>query len=60
LIRIQTPAGDTANSWEGVIAEGVETEEQLSLLAQEGCNLYQDFLCSRPVDAEALAKLVEK
>jgi diguanylate cyclase (GGDEF)-like protein len=42
----------------GVIAEGVETEEQLSLLAQEGCNLYQGFLCAPPVDAERLAALV--
>ena len=32
-----------------VIAEGVETEEQLSLLAQEGCTLYQGFLCAPPV-----------
>jgi diguanylate cyclase (GGDEF)-like protein len=42
----------------GVIAEGVETEEQLGLLAQEGCNLYQGFLCSPPVDGERLAALV--
>ncbi len=42
----------------GVIAEGVETQEQLDLLAQEGCNVYQGFLCSRPVDAATLAKLV--
>jgi diguanylate cyclase (GGDEF)-like protein len=42
----------------GVIAEGVETEEQLGLLAQEGCNLYQGFLCSPPVDSAALAALV--
>ena len=41
-----------------VIAEGVETEEQLGLLAQEGCNLYQGYLCSRPVDSAALADLV--
>ena len=41
-----------------VIAEGVETEEQLGLLAQEGCNLYQGFLCSPPVDAGALAELI--
>jgi diguanylate cyclase (GGDEF)-like protein len=41
-----------------VIAEGVETEEQLGLLAQEGCNLYQGYLCSRPVDSAALAELV--
>jgi len=41
-----------------VIAEGVETEEQLGLLAQEGCNLYQGFLCSRPVSATRLAELV--
>ena len=41
-----------------VIAEGVETEEQLSLLAREGCNYYQGFLCSPPVDARALEALV--
>ena len=42
----------------GVIAEGVETEEQLTLLAEEGCNLYQGFLCSRPIDVPALVDLV--
>jgi diguanylate cyclase (GGDEF)-like protein len=42
-----------------VIAEGVETEEQLALLAREGCNLYQGFLCSPPVDVETLVGLVE-
>ena len=41
-----------------VIAEGVETEEQLGLLAQEGCNLYQGYLCSRPVGSAALAEMV--
>ncbi len=41
-----------------VIAEGVETEEQLALLAQEGCNYYQGFLCSPPVDAAELVRLV--
>ncbi|MBX3561850.1 MAG: bifunctional diguanylate cyclase/phosphodiesterase [Sphingomonas sp.] len=41
-----------------VVAEGVETEEQLGLLAQEGCTLYQGFLCAPPVSAETLAELV--
>jgi EAL domain-containing protein (putative c-di-GMP-specific phosphodiesterase class I) len=35
----------------------VETEEQLALLATEGCTLYQGFLCSPPVEAETLAAL---
>ena len=43
-----------------VIAEGVETEDQLALLAEEGCTLYQGFLCSPPVDSQALAALVER
>lgn len=41
-----------------VIAEGVETEEQLRLLAAEGCQQYQGYLCSPPVDAVRLAELV--
>ncbi|HKR24285.1 MAG TPA: bifunctional diguanylate cyclase/phosphodiesterase, partial [Allosphingosinicella sp.] len=41
-----------------VVAEGVETEEQLGLLAEEGCNLYQGFLCSPPVTGEALVRLI--
>lgn len=41
-----------------VIAEGVETEAQLALLAREGCGLYQGFIHSRPVDEAALLKLV--
>ncbi len=41
-----------------VIAEGVETEEQLGLLAREGCNLYQGFLCAKPLSTEKLIALV--
>jgi diguanylate cyclase (GGDEF)-like protein len=41
-----------------VVAEGVETEAQLSLLAEEGCTLYQGFLCSPPVTEAELAGLV--
>jgi diguanylate cyclase (GGDEF)-like protein len=43
----------------GVIAEGVETEEQLALLAAEGCTLYQGFLCSGPVGVEELMTLAD-
>jgi EAL domain-containing protein (putative c-di-GMP-specific phosphodiesterase class I) len=41
-----------------VIAEGVETTEQLDLLAKEGCQYYQGFLCSEPVDVAALLSLM--
>ncbi|MGZ8350380.1 MAG: EAL domain-containing protein, partial [Allosphingosinicella sp.] len=43
-----------------VIAEGVETEEQLALLAEEGCTLYQGFLCAPPVETEALIALLDR
>jgi diguanylate cyclase (GGDEF)-like protein len=43
-----------------VIAEGVETDEQLTLLAQEGCNYYQGFLCAEPLDVAALDALVRR
>ena len=43
-----------------VIAEGVETEEQLALLAEQGCSLYQGFLCSPPINNAALIELLGK
>lgn len=41
-----------------VVAEGVETEEQLTLLAREGCNYYQGFLRAPPVDVKTLEGLL--
>jgi EAL domain-containing protein (putative c-di-GMP-specific phosphodiesterase class I) len=35
-----------------VVAEGVETEEQLKFLRDQGCKLVQGFLFSRPLSAE--------
>jgi diguanylate cyclase (GGDEF)-like protein/PAS domain S-box-containing protein len=42
----------------GTIAEGVETEAQRAFLAEIGCDTYQGFLFSRPVDAEELEGLM--
>ena len=41
-----------------VIAEGVETVEQLELLAAQGCNAYQGFLCAPPLDVRELTRVV--
>ena len=42
-----------------VIAEGVETKEQLALLRSEGCDDYQGFLFARPMDADSVTRLLE-
>lgn len=44
----------------GVVAEGVETERQLTLLAEEGCNYYQGYLYAPALTSEALAGLLGK
>jgi len=41
-----------------VIAEGVETQDQLVYLRQRGCRLMQGYLFSRPVPAEQFELLL--
>jgi diguanylate cyclase (GGDEF)-like protein/PAS domain S-box-containing protein len=42
-----------------VIAEGIETKQQLELLTHAGCDFGQGFLFSRPVSAEELEVLLQ-
>ena len=43
-----------------VMAEGVETQEQLAFLQQQGCDSYQGYLYSQPISAEDFALLLVK
>ncbi len=43
-----------------VVAEGVETDEQLLFLTERKCDLYQGYLYSQPVPAEEFAMLLQK
>lgn len=42
-----------------VIAEGVETPEQLAYLRSEGCDQFQGYLASQPVPAEEFKRFLE-
>jgi diguanylate cyclase (GGDEF)-like protein/PAS domain S-box-containing protein len=43
-----------------VVAEGVETLEQLAFLREHGCDEVQGYLISRPVDAKAFKALLQR
>ncbi len=42
-----------------VVAEGVETREQLQFLAEQGCDQIQGYLFSRPVTPDELLEMLE-
>jgi diguanylate cyclase (GGDEF)-like protein len=44
----------------GVIAEGVETREQLDMVRSHGCTLVQGFYISRPLAADRIPRAIEK
>ena len=44
----------------GVIAEGVETDDQLLFLASHGCHAYQGYLFSRPLPLEAFEAFLRR
>jgi diguanylate cyclase (GGDEF)-like protein len=43
-----------------VVAEGVETHEQLAFLHSRKCSEFQGYLCSRPVPPEPLLNLLKR
>jgi diguanylate cyclase (GGDEF)-like protein/PAS domain S-box-containing protein len=43
-----------------IVAEGVETLEQLALLRSEACDAFQGYLCTRPLAADALGNFILK
>lgn len=43
-----------------VIAEGVETQDQIDWLKANGCDLFQGYLISRPIEAEAFDALMTR
>ncbi|TRX01956.1 EAL domain-containing protein, partial [Candidatus Methylobacter oryzae] len=42
-----------------VLAEGVETPEQLAFLQEKGCDMYQGYIKSQPVPAHRFAELLD-
>jgi EAL domain-containing protein (putative c-di-GMP-specific phosphodiesterase class I) len=43
-----------------VVAEGVETQKQLSLLRSMGCDISQGFFLHRPMDADSAENLMKR
>lgn len=43
-----------------LVAEGVETQEQLAFLREVGCDAYQGYLFSQPVSAEQATEMLQR
>jgi len=60
LVIVQAIVGLAHNLGLSVVAEGVETPEQLDFMREHGCDVYQGYLFSRPVPAIDWPDLLEK
>lgn len=43
-----------------IVAEGVETQEQLDFLVEHGCNKIQGYYYSPPVDSQTMEQMLKK
>ena len=59
-VMVQTIINLSESFQLNVIAEGVETEEQLNFLKKNGCKAYQGYLFSKPVPIAEFENLVER
>ena len=57
-VMIKTIIGLANNFKMSVIAEGVETDQQLAFLKQYGCNLYQGYFFSKPIPVKEFEALI--
>lgn len=57
-ILVKTIIDMAKNFGLNVIAEGVETQEQLDFLKRNGCLAYQGYLFSKPVPLESFLKII--
>ncbi len=58
LIRTLVQLGKSLNL--GTVAEGIETNAQLTHLRQEDCDLGQGFLLARPLDRASIQSVLER
>ena len=43
-----------------VVAEGVETQQQIDMLSEMGCTTMQGYLLSRPLSVDAMSQLLHR
>jgi diguanylate cyclase (GGDEF)-like protein/PAS domain S-box-containing protein len=58
IVRIIVALGTALKM--SVLAEGVETSDQLSFISSEGCGYYQGYLFSKPLPESELAALLSR
>jgi diguanylate cyclase (GGDEF)-like protein/PAS domain S-box-containing protein len=59
-VMVQTISDLARNFGFDVIAEGVETQDQLPSLIERGCDMFQGYLFSRPINVDDFESLVSE